>query len=382
MILHAEEEDDLRRRHNRKVMIIVNAATNLANFRDEIIEELLAEQYEVIIVSPAGKRLAPYKVKNGCQVVEIAVNRHGKNPVQEMALFMKYFRVMKKYRPICVLTYTIKPNIYGGMAARFLRIPYIVNITGLGVVFDNKNMLQKTIVMLYRRVMKHATCVFFQNKTNRSTFIRLGIDFPCSEIIPGSGVNLKINSLEDYPAENEPLRFLFVARIMKDKGINEYVHAARIIRKQYSDVEFHVIGNCEFGYEDKVDKWAEQGDIIYHGAQPDVHSFMKNCHALIHPSFYMEGISNVCLEAAATGRPVLTTNWLGCKETVDDGESGYIFETRNVASLVKVIKKFIELPYKEKVEMGIKGRVKMENQYDRQLVVDSYMKEINRLAEY
>ena len=372
----------MRRRHNRKVMIIVNAATNLANFRDEIIAELLAEHYEVIIVSPAGKRLLPYKEKEGCTVIEIAVNRHGKNPVQEMTLFMKYFRVMKKYRPICVLTYTIKPNIYGGMAARFLRIPYIVNITGLGVVFDNKNMLQKTVVMLYRRVMKHATCVFFQNKTNRSTFIRLGIDFPCSEIIPGSGVNLEVNALEDYPAEDEPLRFLFVARIMKDKGIHEYVSAARIIRKQYPSVEFHVIGNCEFGYEEKVAKWVEQGDIIYHGAQPDVHSFMKSSHALIHPSFYMEGMSNVCLEAASTGRPVLTTNWLGCKETVDDEKTGYIFEPRNVASLVKSIKKFIDLSYNEKVAMGLHGRKKMERQFDRQLVVDSYMKEINRLAEY
>lgn len=372
----------MRRRHNRKVMIIVNAATNLANFRNEIIEGLLAENYEVIIVSPAGKRLLPYKQKAGCQVIEIPVNRHGKNPFQEMALFMKYFRVMKAKRPICVLTYTIKPNIYGGMAARLLRIPYLVNITGLGVVFDNKNMLQKTIVVLYRRVMKHATCVFFQNKTNRSTFIRLGIGFPCSEIIPGSGVNLAANTLEPYPAENEPPKFLFVARIMKDKGIHEYVDAARIIRKQYPQAEFHVIGNCEFGYEEKVAKWAEQGDIIYHGAQPDVHSFMKKSHALIHPSFYMEGMSNVCLEAAATGRPVLTTNWLGYKETVDDGKTGYIFEPRNVTALVKVIKKFIELPYSDKVTMGLNGRKKMENQFDRQLVVNSYMKEINRLAEY
>lgn len=363
-------------------MIIVNAATNLANFRDEIIEGLLAEQYEVIIVSPTGKRLTPYKIKDGCQVIEISVNRHGKNPVQEMALFMKYFCVMKKYRPICVLTYTIKPNIYGGMAARFLRIPYIVNITGLGVVFDNKNMLQKTVIMLYRRVMKHATCVFFQNKTNRSTFIRLGIEFPCSEIIPGSGVNLRINSLENYPADDVPIRFLFVARIMKDKGINEYVSAARIIRKEYPETEFHVIGNCEFGYEEKVAKWAEQGDIIYHGAQPDVHKFMKDSHALIHPSFYMEGMSNVCLEAAATGRPVLTTDWLGCKETVEDGKTGYVFEPRNVTALVNAIKKFIKLPYQDKVTMGLKGRKKMENQFDRQLVVNSYMKEINRLAEY
>lgn len=372
----------MRRRHNRKVMIIVNAATNLANFRDEIIEGLLAENYDVIIVSPAGKRLLPYKQKVGCQVIEIAVNRHGKNPFQEMSLFMKYFRVMKEQRPICVLTYTIKPNIYGGMAARLLRIPYLVNITGLGVVFDNKNMLQKTIIVLYRRVMKHATCVFFQNKTNRSTFIRLGIDFPCSEIIPGSGVNLVVNALEPYPAEKGPFKFLFVARIMKDKGIHEYVSAARIIRKQYPQTEFHVIGNCEFGYEEKVAEWAKQGDIIYHGAQPDVHNFMKNSHALIHPSFYMEGMSNVCLEAAATGRPVLTTNWLGCKETVDDGKTGYIFEPRNVTALVKVIKKFIDLPYSDKVTMGLKGRKKMENQFDRQLVVDSYMKEINRLAEY
>lgn len=363
-------------------MIIVNAATNLANFRDEIIEALLADKYEVIIVSPAGKRLLPYKQKAGCTVIEIAVNRHGKNPFQEMVLFMNYLRVMKKYRPICVLTYTIKPNIYGGLAARLLRIPYLVNITGLGVVFDNKNMLQKTIVLLYRRVMKHATCVFFQNKTNRSTFIRLGIEFPCSEIIPGSGVNLEENALEPYPGDDEPPKFIFIARIMKDKGIHEYVSAAHIIRKQYPQAEFHVIGNCEFGYEEIVAKWVEQGDIIYHGAQPDVHSFIKKSQALIHPSFYMEGMSNVCLEAAATGRPVLTTNWLGCKETVDDGKTGYIFEPRNVTSLVKTIKKFMQLSHNDKITMGLKGRKKMEEGFDRQLVVEAYMREINRLAEY
>ena len=289
---------------------------------------------------------------------------------------------MRHYKPLCVLTYTIKPNIYGGLAARFLRIPYLVNITGLGVVFDKKNVLQQTIVMLYRRVMKHATCVFFQNKTNRNTFIRLGIDFPCSEIIPGSGVNLQVNSSEPYPAPSEPIRFIFIARIMKDKGINELVQAAQIIHKAHPEVEFHVLGNCEDGYLEKVQQWDKEGHIVYHGAQPDVHSFIKQCHALIHPSYYMEGMSNVCLEAAATARPVLTTDWLGCRETVDDGRTGIIFEPRNVTSLVKAVRQFIDMPYEEKAKMGQLGRKRMENQFDRNYVVQAYMREINRLAEY
>lgn len=370
------------RRHNCTVMIIVNAATNLANFRDEIISKLLEENYQVIIVSPEGKRLEPYKGMSNCTVCEVSVNRHGKNLLQDILLFSKYYSLMKKYKPICIMTYTIKPNIYGGLAARFLRIPYLINITGLGMVFNSRSILQKAIVMLYRRVIKHATNVFFQNETNRSMFIKLGIRFPCSVILPGSGVNLSINNLEPYPDVNEPIRFLFVARIMKEKGINELIGAAKEIHKVYPNVEFHVIGNCEFNYEQQVKKWNEEGIIIYHGAQPDVHSFMKDSHALIHPSYYMEGMSNVCLEAAATGRPVLTTNWLGCRETIDDGKTGILFEPRSVESLVEALQKFISMPYEERVEMGIAGRNKMERQFDRQFVVNAYMKEITRLAEY
>ena len=371
-----------RRRHNRNVMIIVNAATNLANFRDEIIQELLEQKYQVIIVSPGGKRLQKYKEKKGCEVVEVNVNRHGKNPLQDCFLFMKYFRLMKKFDPVCILTYTIKPNIYGGFAARLCRIPYFVNITGLGIVFDNPGILQKSIIVLYRRVMKHATKVFFQNEANRSTFIKLGIKFPCSEIIPGSGVNTKINRLESYPEEKEPLRFLFIARIMREKGIDEYVEAAEIIHETHPNAEFHVIGNCEFDYAEKVEKWSRDGAIVYHGAQADVHPFIKQCSALVHPSFYMEGISNVCLEAAATGRPVLTTNWLGCRETVDDRKTGIVFEPRSTEALVKALEQFIALTHQEKIQMGLFGRKKMEEQFDRQLVVDAYMREINRLAVY
>lgn len=371
-----------RRRRNRNVMIIVNAATNLANFRDEIIQELLQQKYRVIIVSPGGKRLQKYKEEDGCEVVEVEVNRHGRNPLQDLALFVKYYRLMKRFDPVCILTYTIKPNIYGGIAARLCRIPYLVNITGLGIVFDRPGILQKGIVILYRRVMKHATKVFFQNEENRSAFIRLGIRFPCSEIIPGSGVNTKVNRLESYPPEEEPLRFLFIARIMKEKGINEFVEAAEIIHKTHPDIEFHVIGSCEFDYAQKVEKWDGKGSIIYHGPQPDVHPFIKQCNALVHPSFYMEGMSNVCLEAAATGRPVLTTNWLGCRETVDDGDTGFVFEPRDSGALVEVLERFIALPYQEKIEMGIRGRRKIEKEFDRQIVVEAYMKEINRLAIY
>lgn len=364
-------------KQSKYVMVIVNAVSNLVNFRHELILELLNKGYGVIIVSPFGSELNTYE-QLGCKIIIQPVNRHGKNVLQDMMLMLKYFQYVKKWKPFCVLTYTIKPNLYGGFVSRLLRVPYLINITGLGVAFSNKTPMTNVIIHMYRRVLKHAKCVFFQNKNNRQAFLRLKIPFYHSVILPGSGVNLSFYGKQPYPPNDGVFRFAFISRIMKDKGIHEVVYAARILGKKYPNIEFHILGACEDDYASQMEEWSKEKNIIYHGVQRDTRPFMKQCDCLIHPSYH-EGMSNVCLEAAATGRPILASNIPGCREIFDDGFSGIGFEPRNVNALVKAIERYISIPYEERKLMGERARKKVEEKFDRKLVIDAYMDEIECL---
>ena len=359
------------------VMIVVNAVSNLLNFRHELILALIDRGYGVVIVSPSGTALQMYE-QMGCKVVVQAVNRHGRNVIQDMTLMMKYFQVIQEWKPFCILTYTIKPNLYAGLAARMLRVPYLIHITGLGIAFSNKSFMTSVIIHMYRRVLKHAKCVFFQNKSNRQTFIRLKIPFRHSVVLPGSGVNLSFYKKQEYPTDDGVFRLLFISRIMKDKGIHEVVNAARILGKKYGNIEFHILGACEDDYAPRMEEWAKEKNIIYHGAQKDTRPFMKQCDCLIHPSYH-EGMSNVCLEAAATARPILASNIPGCREIFDEGISGIGFEPRNVSALVKAIETYIRIPYAERKRMGEKARKKVEEKFDRKFVINAYMDELECL---
>lgn len=367
---------EMNKKSNR-IMIVVNAVSNLVNFRHELIVALLREGYEVLIVTPKGEGLAQYGAL-GCKILIQPVNRHGKSITQDMALMMKYFSYIQQYRPFAVLTYTIKPNLYAGFAARMLRVPYLINITGLGIAFDKQGAMRSLIVHMYRRVLKHAACVFYQNKTNRKTFIKLKIPFRHSEVLPGSGVNLEHFVAEPYPPQNDKIRLLFISRIMKDKGIHELVNAAKLLGRKYHDLEFHILGACEDDYAPKMAEWAKEDNIYYHGVQKDTRPFMKQCDALVHPSYH-EGMSNVCLEAAATARPIIASDIPGCREIFDESISGLGFEPRNVNSLVKAIEKFIHLPYEVRKNMGVCGRKKVEEKFDRNLVIQAYMDELECL---
>lgn len=367
---------EMNKKSNR-IMIVVNAVSNLVNFRHELIVALLREGYEVLIVTPKGEGLAQYEAL-GCKILIQPVNRHGKSITQDMALMMKYFSYIQQYRPFAVLTYTIKPNLYAGFAARMLRVPYLINITGLGIAFDKQGAMRSLIVHMYRRVLKHAACVFYQNKTNRKTFIKLKIPFRHSEVLPGSGVNLEHFVAEPYPPQDDKIRLLFISRIMKDKGIHELVNAAKLLGRKYHDLEFHILGACEDDYAPKMAEWAKADNIYYHGVQKDTRPFMKQCDALVHPSYH-EGMSNVCLEAAATARPIIASDIPGCREIFDESISGLGFEPRNVNSLVKAIEKFIHLPYEVRKNMGVCGRKKVEEKFDRNLVIQAYMDELECL---
>lgn len=358
----------------KKVLFMVNHDVVIYNFRLELVERLLKEEYEVMVSSPSGERIQKL-VDMGVRHFSIDMNRHGINLIEEIKLFFYYVRLVKREKPDVVLTYTIKPNIYGGMAAEYMKIPYIANITGLGSALEKKGILQIITVLLYKIAFIKIQCVFLQNQENLDFFKKKRIAIGKHKLLPGSGVNLEYFSLLPYPT-GDTIEFAFISRIMKEKGIHEYLKAAVEMRKRYPQTRFHVCGFCEEEYEEDLRRYEKENIIIYHGMINDVRKILKKIHCLIHPSYYPEGISNVCLESAACGRPVITTERSGCRETVSDNISGYIVPIQNTDKLVKRVQDFINLPWEKKKQMGVSGRKKVEKEFNRQRVIECYMKEI------
>lgn len=233
-------------------------------------------------------------------------------------------------------------------------------------------------MFLYKLALKKASCVFFQNKGNANFFNSKGIVKGKQSLLPGSGVNLNYYHVLDYPSD-ENINFLFISRVMKQKGIDQFLEAARFIKGKYPNTEFHILGFCEDRYENKLYEMQNEGIIRYHGMQTDVREFHKISHCTIHPTYYPEGMSNVLLESAACGRPIIATNKSGCREIVDDGINGYLIEQQNSQDLIVKIEKFISLSYEEKKNMGLAGRKKVENEFDRHIVIDQYIKEIQEI---
>lgn len=360
----------------KKVLILANNDVGLYKFRKELIQELV-KKYKVYISLPDGEFIQQLK-ELGCEFISTPISRRGTNPITDIKLFLNYKKIIKEVQPNVVLTYTIKPNVYGGLACRMAGIPYLCNITGLGTAVENESILQKITLFLYKSALKNAECVFFQNESNKAFFSNKKIVQGKSRLIPGSGVNLNYYPILEYPLDKE-VNFLFIARVMKEKGIDQYLDAAKYIKEKYPHTNFHILGFCEGDYEEKLKKMQENGFIQYHGMQNDIREFHKFSHCTIHPTFYPEGMSNVLLESAACGRPVITTNRSGCKEIVNDGISGYIVEQQNSTDLIEKIEKFLKLSYESKVEMGISGRRKVEKEFNREIVIQAYTEEINQI---
>lgn len=362
-----------------KILILANNDAGLLNFRQQVVSAILDRGYEVIVSVPKGNRIDEIEGL-GCKIDIANIHRRGINPIEDLKLLKYYLSLLNKEKPNVVLTYTIKPNIYGGIACAIKGIPYIVNITGLGTAVEHPGMLQILTVNLYKIAMRKASCIFFQNDGNRSFFSDKNIRNDIHRLIPGSGANIKNFQPADYPTAS-PIKFLFVSRIMKEKGIEEYFAAARHFRKLRSDVEFHILGACEEDYASQLKDLESVGIVIYHGQQNDVRPFLSECSCLIHPTYYPEGMSNVILEAASTARPVITTRRHGCMEAVDEGVTGFLFEERDTQGLIHQIAKFLSMSVEERAEMGRKARIKMEREFDRKIVVDAYLDEINKILK-
>lgn len=349
-----------------RIMILANHDVGLYQFRKELIAELLKKN-DVTISVPYGELVEPLK-DMGCKFIDTPVDRRGINPKTDFKLLMNYISLFRKEKPEMVITYTIKPNIYGGLACELCKIPYAVNITGLGTAFENDGMLKKIVVSMYKVALKRAKTVFFENSENRRIFVKEHIvkkKQAC--LLNGAGVNLEHYVVEEYPIE-VVTKFLFMGRVMKEKGIVELFSAMDRLYKENPNIQLDVLGGFEEDYEQVIKKYEKTGWLHYHGYQKDVRPFIAKCHCFVLPSYH-EGMANTNLESAASGRPVITSNIPGCKEAVKDNVSGYLCECQNVDSLYGCLKKFIQLSHEEQKMMGLAGRERMEQYFDKKSVV-------------
>lgn len=371
-----------------RVLILANNDVGLYRFRKELIGELLnpgsflkdriAEPCEVFISVPHGDFVQEL-VDMGGVFIDTPIERHGMNPIAELKLKGRYKRIVRKVRPDIVFSYTIKPNIYGGMVCKALKIPYVMNITGLGTAVENAGIMQKIMLFLYRLALPKVQKIFFQNNENERFFTEHNLAIGKHDMLPGSGVNLDCYSPLDYPSD-DTIEFVFISRIMKEKGIDQYLEAAKAIRKKYPQTRFHICGTCEPEYDGELQKLVDDNTVIYHGLVKDIISIHKVTHCTVHPTYYPEGMSNVLLEACACSRPVITTDRAGCREIIDDQVNGFVIKQKDTDDLIEKLEKFINLPYERKKSMGIAARAKVENEFNRQIVVRKYLDELNRLS--
>lgn len=360
----------------KKVMILANNDVGLYKFRKELLEVLL-EEYEVHIVLPDGGFVAEM-VRMGCIYHEVALKRRSTNPIHDVALLTKYCSLIRKISPNVVLTYTIKPNIYGGIACALQKVSYIANITGLGTAVENKGILQSITTTLYGLGLRKANKVFFQNESNLQFMKDKGIVRNNVDLLPGSGVNLQLYKPTPYPKGNT-IDFIFVARVMKEKGIDQYLDAAAFITQKYPNTRFHICGACDEAYEKVLQEKSEAGVVIYHGPVKDMLPIYAMSCCTIHPTYYPEGMSNVLLESCASARPIITTDRPGCREVIDDGVNGFVCSQQNSMDLIEKIERFLALSHDEREKMGMAGRAKVEKEFDRQIVIWKYTDCIKKL---
>ena len=357
--------------NKKKIIIITNSLSGLYSFRRELIAALLEKEYSVLISSPEDPFKESYFRNIGCEVINTPLNSRGLNPISDLILIFRYLWILLKEKPYMVLSYTIKPNVYGGILCRILGICQIVNITGLGDAIENGGVLQKILLCMYRIAINKSFHVFFQNSSNMLFCHRNGIAVNNSSLIKGSGVNVDFHSFQKYPTD-EVIKFLFIARVLKSKGIDEYLYAAKQIRKKYNNTEFQILGSCNGEYMDTIEALQREGIVRYLGETNDVRPFISCVHCTVLPSYH-EGMSNVNLESQSAGRPVITSNVPGCYETIIDKETGFLVNVKDSHDLINKIEYFINLPIEQKITMGYKAREWVACNFSRQQIIDTYL---------
>ena len=365
------------RKKNKSILLIGSSEVSICNFRKELVERLLDEEYKVIISSPYGSKFNEL-IDKGCIFVDTPMNRRSKNVIKDIDLFCRYIHMMMKYHPGVVITYTIKPNLYGSIAAILRRIPCIMNVTGLGTELEHSGASRTALITALKPLMKASACVFFQNIIHLNMFREMGIIKDNYKLVAGSGVNLSEHVVLPYVENRSDINFLFVGRLMQEKGIAELVEATKIAKAVNPDISVTALGFCVDEYKDTFERINSDNVIEHLEYTDDVDDVIRKCDAVINPSYH-EGMSNALLEGAACGRPVLASNVTGCIETLEDGKTGFIFKVKDAQDMADKMLMFAALPDEKRKQMGVDGRIKMEKEFDREKVVDSYMEEIRRI---
>lgn len=352
----------------KKIVVVANNSGGLYGFRKELLYSFVKKGVEVVCLTPFDDDVDNLK-KIGVKLIETPIDRRGINPIKDILLFFKYLRLIKKEKPDLVVTYTIKPNIYASIVSKLLRIQYANNITGLGTAFQNDGLLRKLVVGLYKISFRKSKVVFFENIENLNTIVDLGIiDKRRACLLNGAGVNLEEFGFVNYPKKSDVTRFLFMGRVMAEKGVNELFDAMRKLISDGYSISLTLLGNYEEDYKDIIEKYEQEGWLDYQGYQADVKPFIEKAHCFVLPSWH-EGMANTNLECGAMGRPVITSNIHGCLEAVVDGETGYLAEPKNADDLYEKLKQFVKLPYDKKVEMGQASHNHIAKNFDKKVVV-------------
>lgn len=367
----------ITRKARKRVVVIENYDSNLLHIRGDLLKHLISNGYKVYALSPMGDCVEGL-VQMGCRFCEIEIDRRGTNPLRDMRLFLSILYLLRRIRPDIVLTYTVKPNVYGGLACQVLRIPYISNVTGLGSSVENGGLLSRVVDRLLRVSLGRAGCVFCQNREN-AEYVRGHVRRARIRLLPGSGVNLEEFRPLEYPGGGGAVRFAYIGRVMREKGICELLEAARRLRGGGLDVEVHIAGFSERDCEEVVEGTAREGLVTYHGMLGDVRGLLRDVHCVVLPSYH-EGMSNALLEAAACARPLIATDIPGCREIVRDGRTGFLVPPRSPDALCRAMARFAGMRAEEMERMGLAARKHVERHFDRGIVVGAYMEEIARLA--
>lgn len=349
-----------------KILIVTNHSYMLYRFRTELIQKLM-EEHEVVLSMPFVGHEEDFQAM-GLRCIPTEVDRRGLNPIKDGKLLCAYHRILREEKPDLVVTYSIKPNIYAGLLCAMKGIPYCANVQGLGTAFQRKS-LAWVATKLYKLALRKAKTVFFENQGNAQEFLdRKILSESKITLLSGAGINLNQYTPVPYP-DHDSVRFLYLSRIMKEKGIDELFAAMRRLYAKYgSRVQLDLVGFFDDDYEKQLEALATDGIAVFHGFQTDPRPFYANADCVVLPSYH-EGMSNVLLEAAAMGRPLITSNIHGCKEAVIEGVNGLLCEPQDTDSLYEAMERFMELSREERIAMGKSGRQHMEAVFDKEKVV-------------
>ncbi len=366
----------------KKIILVGNTSWSMVKFRLGLIKELINQKYDVTIIAPYDNNSNELKLL-GCKYIDIDIDNKGSNPLKDFKLILNLKNIYKEINPDLIIHYTIKPNIYGTIASKIACFKSIAVVTGLGYTFINDSLVSKVAKLLYKFSFKFSNKVFFINDDDKNEFIKSNLVKENKIIsIAGEGVNTKFFN-DEKNISNKNMKFILIARMLWDKGIGEYVEASNLLKQDYPNVEFGLLGYLDVDNPRAISKiqmtkWEEEANIKYYGSTDDVKSFIFKSDCIVLPS-YREGISMILMESASMSKPLIATNVPGCKDLIDDGKNGYLCQPKNSKNLAEKMEKMLNLNKKNREKMGQNGRIKMIKTFDESIVINKYLKEIIKL---